>query len=268
MRKWQAFRKPYRVKRKKSIFKNRFFWLGILILIGIGTIFYFLFFSEIFQVKKIIVTGEDRVFKEPVQSIVQKELEREILFFKTKSIFLVDLERIRKNLLNQIPQIEVIGIQRLYPDGLGIWVIKRKGIGIFCRNDSCFLLDPNGVIFEKAPEKSDFLRIKYGKFKEELKLGERVIEKEKLSQILEIESKLKDLNISLVEISIISEERLNALTSEGWEIYLNPIKDLEWQLVKLGLVLKERIPPDKRKSLKYIDLRFEKIYIFPETYRE
>jgi len=37
-------------------------------------------------------------------------------------------------------------------------------------------------------------------------------------------------------------------------------------LTELSILLKERIPPEKRRNIEYIDLRFEKIYIFPETY--
>jgi len=63
-------------------------------------------------------------------------------------------------------------------------------------------------------------------------------------------------NLKILEVSIISEERLNAKTSEGWEIYFNLEGDINWQLTKLGAVLEKEIPPEKRENLEYIDLRF------------
>ena len=88
-------------------------------------------------------------------------------------------------------------------------------------------------------------------------MGERVIKKEQISQILEIKSKLEnDLKITLEEVSIISEERMNLKTTEGWEIYLNPKGDIAWQLTKLSAVLEKEISSGKRGNLEYIELRF------------
>jgi hypothetical protein len=60
----------------------------------------------------------------------------------------------------------------------------------------------------------------------------------------------------IVEISIISNERLNIKTFEGWLIYFNPKEDLDWQTQKLDLVLEKQIPLEKREELEYIELRF------------
>ncbi len=73
---------------------------------------------------------------------------------------------------------------------------------------------------------------------------------------MEILLGVKELGVLVEEISVISEERINVKTSQGWEIYFNPKKDLEWQLRKLGADLDEFIPLEKRKDLEYIELRF------------
>ena len=59
---------------------------------------------------------------------------------------------------------------------------------------------------------------------------------------------------------IVSEERLNVKTSEGWEIYFNTADDLDWQVQELALVLEKQITPEKRRNLEYIDLRFSRVY--------
>jgi hypothetical protein len=93
--------------------------------------------------------------------------------------------------------------------------------------------------------------------KRNLKLGERAVTKEKISKILEIKSKLEDiLKIQIKKADLISEKRLNVKTFEGWDIYFNLKKDLDWQLTKLKAVLDEKIPEEKRKDLEYVDLRF------------
>ena len=265
----KTFRKPHQIKRKRSIFRNRFFWLGILIFVFLSSIFYFLFLSRTFQVEMIIVTGEEKVSAEDIKLLVEKKLENKILFFKTRSIFLVNLDEIKNDILNNFPQIAEVEIGRGFPDALNILVVERLSLVIWCQENNCFLLDNEGVIFEKVVEfEPKFLKINNLILKTDLELGGKVIEKENLNLILEIEKKVKEnLKINIGEFIIVSEERLNAKTAEGWEIYLNPKENIDWQLTKLNLILEERIPPEKRRNVEYIDLRFEKVYIFPETYQ-
>ena len=249
--------------------KSPFFWFSILVLIILGGVFYFFIFSDFFQIKKIIITGEEKVSMENIKSTVESELGKKILFFKTKSIFLVNINKIREDLLKKIPPIEEVKIKREFPDALSLAVIERKEIGIFCRDIACFLLDGGGVIFEPALTESPLLRFQNQTFNEELNLGKEVIEKETVKSILKIESKLKeDLKIPLKEFSIMPENWLNVKTNEGWEVFFNLKGDLNWQMTELAAILEKRIPPEKRKNLKYIDLRFKKVYIFPETYNQ
>jgi len=254
----KTYRKPYRVKRKKSIFRNRFLWLGILIFIFITSSLYFLFFSGFFQVEKIIVTGEEKVAKEDIKLLVEEKLEKKILFFKTKSIFFIDTQNIKKDILNSFPNISEVGISRGFPDTLNIVVVERFGLTVWCQGDQCFLLDNEGVIFEEIFDTDPkAFQIKNLAQVPELKLGDKVIEKEKLNQILDIESRLRNnLKIPVIAVTLVSEERLNIEISEGWEIYFNPQGDIEWQLAKLKAVLEEEILPENRKNLEYIELRF------------
>lgn len=265
----QYFTRPYRIRRKRQIFKSRFFWLSLLFPIVFGGIFYFFLFSDFFQVEKVIVTGEGRGSMQDIKSIAEGELENKILFFKTKSIFLVNADKIRDNLLERFPQIGEVEIKKGYPDALNLAITERKEIGVFCRETDCFLLDHEGVIFEPASAELSLLRFQNQTLLREMVLGSEVIDKEVLSSISEIVSKLnQDLKILLDEVLIVSGEDIEVKTGEGWEIYFNPKRGLSWQLLELTAILENRIPPEKRKNLKYIDLRFDKVYIFPETYNQ
>ena len=215
------------------------------------------------------MTGESKVSTKDVKSVAESELESKILFFRTKSIFLVNTNKIRENLLERFPQIEEVEAHKGYPDALNLLIIERKEIGIFCRDINCFLIDHEGVIFENASSESPLLKFQNQIFIGELNLREKVIEKDLLTSILQIESKLReDLKIPIKEVSIVSPERVNVKTADGWEIYLNIKGDLNWQIAELAAILENRIPLEKRKNLKYIDLRFDKVYIFPENYAD
>jgi len=281
----RKYRKPYRIKKRKSIFRNRFFWLTVLFLIILGGIFYLICFHSFFQIKEIKISGnsafaeamadKQKVLFEGVQKIIEEKINQKILFFNSKSIFLANFSEIKKEILKNFPPVDETNLKRKFPNTIFVQVNERKPAAVFNQADKNFFIDKEGIIFD--PVKNDIsnraevdpkmLKIKNLMLTTDLKLAEKAIEKEQLIQILEIESKLrKDLKILSQEISIVSEERLDIKTSEGWQIYFNLKGDLNWQITKLSAILEKRIPPEKRRNIKYIDLRFEKVYIFPETY--
>jgi hypothetical protein len=270
----RGYRKPHRFKKRKPIYRNRFFWLAILILIFFSSFFYFLFFTEFFQVKKINIVGLEQVPEEQLNLSIKDKLETKILFFPTRNIFLVDLNKIKEDILKKFHRIAKIEISRNFPDSLNVLVTERKIIATFCqqfeedkssslpfaiaREDNCFVLDKEGIIFEKKPiDRIIQPLIKALISADEISLGKKVIEKEDLISILEINSQLKeDLNILVKEFIISSKEKLIVLTSEGWELYFNLQEDVKWQLTKLKALLEEKIPSEKRQDLEHIELRF------------
>jgi len=262
----KKYRKPYRVKKKKPIFRNRFFGLGILIFAVVVGIFYLICFSAFFQIKEIKISGnsafveasadKQKVSIEDIRNVIEKEVEQKFLFLPSKSIFLINLNEINKTVLEKFPQLAKVNLKRSFPDAMLIEIEERKPIAIFCQKEQYFFIDGEGIIFEEISEAApQWLQIKNLTLTTDSKLGEEAIKKEKLSQVLEIESKLNE-NLKILEVSIISEERLNAKTSEGWEIYFNLEGDINWQLTKLGAVLEKEVPPERRENLEYIDLRF------------
>lgn len=219
------------------------------------------FFSETFQIKEVIISGEEKVSKDELKSLIEEKLEKEILFVKTRSIFLANLNEIKKDILNNFPQISEIEIRRGLPNSLNVVAAKRLGTAIWCQKDNCFLLDNKGVIFEEFSGETDSPKIIDRRNIDAFSLGEKVIDEKRLEQILEIESKIiKDLKIAIPAVSRITDERLDINTFEGWEIYFNLTEDVSWQLQKLSLVLEKEIPPENRGNLEYIDLRFTRVY--------
>jgi len=265
------YKKSYRIKKKKSvlrIFKSKIFLLVFLFLVVSGTIFYFVVFSSFFQIKEIKISGNIKVSVEDLRNNIAEQVNKRIIFFNTKSIFLADLKEINEILLEKFPGIAKIDLSREFPGSLSAQIEERKPVAVFSEIENYFFVDREGIIFEKVSViDPQILKVKKSALVVDLKLGKKIIEKEQLNQILKINSKLKDdLKIPVEEILTISKNRINAKTSEGWEIYFNSERDLEWQLAELSVLLKKRIPHEKRKNIEYIDLRFDKIFIFPETY--
>lgn len=274
-------RKPHRFKRKKPVVKNRFFLSGFFIFVFFIAISYFLFFSDFFQIEEVVVSGNKEVSEEEITKIAENEFLKKKLFFPVKNILLVNLGNIKENILDAFPQIVDVKIRRKLPETLSFNILERKGVAQFCKAfelftkeenqavyQKCFLLDEEGIVFEEIIKDNIFLpKIVFLKSQEknELELGQEIIEKQLLSGVLDIFSQLKDLNIETKEFLMVSEERINVKTLANWEIYFNPKEDLNWQLTKLKAVLKN-IPLEKRNDLESIELRFGNFA--PFKYRE
>ncbi|XOB41861.1 MAG: cell division protein FtsQ/DivIB [Candidatus Nealsonbacteria bacterium] len=269
MRRKYLYKKPYRIKKKKSIFRNRFFWIAILVLIIFGGIFYLVCFSSTFQVKDTEISGNQKIQTQDIENLIKEKINKKLLFFPTKSIFLIDSNEIVRSLSEKFLQADSVILKRRLPATLIVEIQERLPLGVWCQAlpsfpsenlggqaENCFYVDREGIIFEENPSKTEFI-IKSQEQRTQAFLGEKVIEKVLLESIFEIQRKLKEnLKIDIKEIIILEKEKINAQTSEDWEIYFDPTGDINWQLTKLSLVLEKEIPPERRKDLEYIELRF------------
>lgn len=265
MRKYRHKIKKY--KHKKA--SKRFFWFGFFFGVILASAFYFFIFSPAFQIKEIRVSGNIKVPVEELKNTIGQQIEKKIIFFSSKSIFLTDLGNTKEIILKSLPRVAKITLERKFPNVLAAQIEEREPVAIFCQDQDCFFIDREGVIFDlvrndisNGAEGPPMLKIKKSE-PSILELGKGVVDKEKITQILTINSKSA---ILFEEILVVSERRFDAKTLEGFEIYFNPQRDLGWQLEKLKILLIEKIPPENRRNLKYIDLRFDKIYIYPEDY--
>jgi len=254
----RIYKRPYRIKKKKSIFRNRFFWLAILIFIILLSTFYFLLFSPYFQIKEIKISGNEKVATQDLRKLIEDTIKKKIIVFQTRSIFLTTPNQLQETIFRNFPPIAKVDFKKELPQTLVIRIEERKPVAIISSEKNDFLIDKEGIIFEEILGANlELIKIEGSNLEKEIKLGEKVLEKELISQILEVKSQIEnELKIPINEVLIVSEERLNFKTSEEWEIYFNPQKDISWQLTKLKVDLENLIPPEKRKDLEYIELRF------------
>lgn len=221
------YKKSYRTRKKRSIFnvfKNKFFWLGLLFFIILSGLTYLFIFSSVFQIKEIAVLGTEKTSAEEIRIIISNN---------TKNIFLADLEEIDRMLLERYVQIGNVDIKRDLPDVLLVQIEERKPVAVISKYEGYFFIDKEAVIFEEISEKPLEMLI--------IKSEEDFIQKEQLDQVLKINSVLRnDLKLFIEEILIKSEKRIDVETVEGWNIYFNPKRDLDWQLEEFGILLKRK----------------------------
>lgn len=253
------FRKSYKRKKTKPLFRNRFLRIAVVSLLLAGSAFYLIVFHSFFQVKEINIFGNNKVPAQEIEKVARAELDKKILSFSSKSILLVDFNEIKKQVLNDFPQVSRVDIKRKLPHALNIIIAEKSGAAIWRQGDKHYLLDELGIVFEEA-EESELLEIENMVTNEEPTLGVNVIPKERLDQILEIEKRLTEADILLSEALIVSPERLDVRVVAGWEIYFNLQEDISWQITEFLMLLEKHVPLEDRENLEYVDLRFEKVY--------
>ena len=256
-----SYRRSHRIKRKKSKLKKV---LPLLILISSFVfIVYFLFFSDFFTLKKIIIFGNIKVSQEDLLVVIQKEAQAKKFQVLNNSLLLFDLNATENNILSSFPLVSSVRITKKFPNTINVSISERVGKAVFCDFfkekilGKCFTVGEKGILFEEFLEENQLLpRIRNIDLKEDLVLGDKIIEEELLITILDFYLGMKNLGVQLEWFSIIADNRIDVLTKEGWEIYFNPKENIEWQLTKLNAVLSEGVSLEERKELEYIELRF------------
>lgn len=248
----RSFRRKY---KKRFSFKKKFFYFFFLSLF-LSSVYLF-FFSSFFEVKEIEISGAGRIEEQDLKNFLNSKIEKKILFLKTKNIFLISFKNLKKDTLINFPRIEEISFKRNFPRTIKVIIKKREPLALFLKENNYFLIDKLGILFEKVNFESFpqlFVIEKEGK--EEIKLGKKIIEREIMEKILELEKSLKDLNLQIERVKIKSKERMDIKTKIGFGIYFNLKEKISNQIFYLKVVLNKKIPKEKLKNLDYIDLRF------------
>lgn len=241
------------------------FWYSFLVLFLVCLAVYLFLFLPKIQVNKIIISGNKKVNIEDIKSIALKNINKNIFgFLNSKSIFLAKTENIQNDILVKFPEIGSVAVSRNFPDALSVILQERSPVAIFCATNEapskdCYFMDESGVIFETVNNSlNNFVIIRQELNNVQVFSGQKVIEEKVLNAVLDSEKMLKDnYKIDIFDALITSPIRLNLKTSENWQIYLDLQGDINLQIAKLNLLLKDQIPENDRKTLQYIDMRFK-----------
>jgi cell division septal protein FtsQ len=259
-----------RIKPKKSILKRPWFWIALLILIVIFSLFYFPLFYSGFQVKNIVVYGNQKVATKDIENLISENINNKILGIggweiDSKSIFFINPSRLNKEILDNFSAIGSVNIYRKFMQTVEVQINERVPVAVFCPSaglgypdNSCFLIDKNGIAFEQPAILPTGIIVIQDATGASIFLGENVVQYNIMDLLSKVEKDLKDnFQITLKNAVIASSLRLNVSTDEGWQIYfdLSQDSDIDLQITKLNLLLNGGISADDMKKLKYIDLR-------------
>lgn len=267
----KKYKNPY-FNRDKKIRKNKFkfnyrlnirnliFFAIFILLIGI---FWLLFFSDLFSVKKIEYTGLSNLTENELDSLVNSRIKtKKYLILRQDSIILLN----KNDLVYKISEnynVQGIDIQKKLPSTI-IINIKEKGIAaIWQESQNYFYIDDNGGIIKQVMDISDNNEYPIIENKGDLRIYEKSIPAQyDIKKTIEL-FKLFKLNEGKFELSkIVVDNEPNTIkivTKNGLLLLFNSNNEIDGQLLKLQSISKDKQLNLENKA--YIDLRFgDKIY--------
>jgi cell division septal protein FtsQ len=258
----RSYKKPYRAKRKKPLLAKASFWRSLGGLVFVGGAVWVVCFCPALEVREVNVDGAQKISGQDCVDLIEAEITKKITFFDSKSILLFNLDQAKKEILAKYPQIQDIKIERKFPSKIYASVEERRGVAEYVDSrGGHYSVDTEGFAFEEAPNAAGVVEIiDHGN--QGVQVGTQAIAKETLSAILKMKGEIDGAGkMTVVQVQIATPERINLLTSEGWYIYFNPLKDINDQMVKLNAVLADESFGAKRVNLEYLDIRFTRVYL-------
>lgn len=266
----KKYRKPIRVTKKRTWWKNKTLWIACASASALIAVFFGVVFFSFFQVRNINIEGTSLVSVESLKEKINALLPRNVAWMSTRSIVLVSVAAVKTRVLQEAPEIADLSLRRKLPNSLVVLVRERSPVAIWCRGDEqCFLLDKEGIAYKELEKNSVWLAqepslaiLRETRETEQVVAGAKTIDPAFIAPLLKFANEIGAIasdgisGVSVVSFDFISQERVHARTKEGWDAYINPEERLEWQSTKLKAVLEKKIPPEKRRFLEYVDVRF------------
>lgn len=155
-----ARKKKKKNKRKKRRSKDPFLVKNFLlmffsILLVAGSIFgarHFFLQSGFFTIKEVLFTGN-------VGNAVSGEIEKLNRIYSGMNIFKVDLQKIKRMIASDMPEVKKVEVHRKMPDTLAVDIFSRNPAAVIDSSGG-IVVDRDGVVLAVGTEREDLIRIR------------------------------------------------------------------------------------------------------------
>lgn len=243
---------------KKSIFTNLYFSFSLFASIILLSAAGFFLFSPRFQVNTLNVSGNKDIPTEELEKVAGDKLKTTFSFmgfdFSTASIFLTGNKGV-ESLMEAFPEIEKVSVQKNFPDGISLQIVEKTPFATWTEGfdgSKCYLIDSKGTFIKDCVAEDDYSSLLRVDEKEKI---ENLDKRQAVSLMSKIREKLAGNSINVSEFDVF-EGKVLVQSNVNCSIIFNIDKDLDWQIEKLGIVLKDPRYSSDLDKLTYIDLRF------------
>lgn len=226
---------------------------------------YFLTISQTFLVKEASLLAPGHR-EEEINEVLLGLGERRKFFIPKNHILILTRESLLEALQKDLPEVRSISaFRRIFPNQVEFKVEKRKPTYVFRNGDSYYLLDQDGVVFQKINryDEATFpepLVINRAGEEESVTVGEKLPIERVLTFISELRtqwsrqiSQTSYLNFLIPSLK--SPDLLVRTGLFGFSVYFDTGRSAALQLRNLALLLNQEIKPETFAGLSYIDIR-------------
>lgn len=246
-------------ERKFHLLKVFAFIVALIILI---VLFIFLFFTPVFQLNDLTITGLNKIDKQEVEQITQNYLNQRVLFvFSRKNYFIFDCATLQKFFLNKY-NLSSLTITKRFGGSLELTFVEKKSVMQVLNANDCFEIDDQGIIVANCQENSE-LTMKIKVFVSSLKINEPALKATEVAYLRDVYQKFSKELKNQFNIVII-EKKYNSLevkTAQNIIFFFNIDDDFNSQFERLKVILTQKEVQSNLSNISYFDLRFgEKVY--------
>lgn len=237
----------------KKILIPAFFFILLMLMFAWG-----IFFSGLFRIRQLKIEGLESIGEDEIWVTIREELDESRAVFFPPNLFFFDVKSVEEALTKRYPRIAQVTIVRVLPDTLRIVIEERKVVAIWCGTHDCFYLDKTGTLFEKAPQARGALVLLIEDVGEgEAAFGSVVLPAELIHYMVEVKNILAEAKIHILRFRTGSPGKLEAVTDEGWILFLDPHERVSPS--RLAGILRNALNAnplkDLRSRLEYVDAR-------------
>ncbi len=228
-----------------------------LIIIAAG---YVLFLSNFFQVKRAVLVGNEKIKEEDIKEVMKNVIgEKRFFVFSGDNLFLVNGNKIKGRVVEEMPLVESLEIKRHFPNTLKINLVERQPFAVWMSAEKKYLIDSNGVVCYELTDGPDLdLPVIYDRQNKEANIKEEVTFPRQINFIRNLLGLLKDeVKIEVDSFSLPDPLgfQVDVKVKDGYAIYFNTERSAESQIRDLKNVLEKQLK--ENRSVEYIDLRVE-----------
>lgn len=251
-----AYGTPIRRRQKSNYGGREKIMVVLFLLVVIGWIYTF-YFSPIFKIQNITITGHETISDESI---------KQLLSAKDKNLFRFNINKM-KQAIHDGYFIDEATIVKIYPHSLKVIIKEKHPAFELSTPVNNYLLDQDGFVLrlESAsgtPRINEALPQVKTVDDKIFNIRNQAIDSKKIQAINFFITNLKtEDNIDIASTAINTEEGevLTMKTTEGFDIITSYKEDNKTQLFKLTAFFKDQ--GEKRKNLLYINARFvDRVY--------
>lgn len=235
----------YNKQSQKQKKVNYFLIINIIkFIVPVGLLFYITFFSNIFILKDVQISGNKNIEAQIIEKYIPKG----------QNMLFINSPQIQKEILKQIPEIRNVKIFKGIPNAVKIIIEENTPSLVWLTQNKVYLINNYGVAYR---ERADYnllnVPIITDRKNVPVSINQKVISDNFISFLLTVNNSITEITNLEVRDYYIEETTVDLylVTKDNLVIKLDTLRDAKQELENLKIVLLER----KDEIKEYVDLR-------------